>query len=62
MTPSKLAYIAIGVIAGFVLNTNHNAVAEDPEIVWVHTEQDVCGYDDIGLLPLNPKQIEEIVR
>ena len=57
---------ALWFIAGFLccgaFLYDHNAIAIGPEMVWIHTEQDVCGYDDIGLIPLSISDIEGMLK
>lgn len=51
-----------GFIIGALLSTafhyERDVQANEPEIVLVHTEQDVCGYDDVGLKRLTVDMIE----
>lgn len=38
------------------------AQALEPDIVFVHTKEDICGQDDIGLIKLTTKDVEELIE
>ena len=52
----------LGALVSTAFHYDRIAVAEQPDMVLVHYETDVCGYDDIGLMRLNENMIEEKLK
>ena len=63
MTRRDLTYLIAGLVLMYGIQNFNRAEAEPVKrTVFIHTEQDVCGYDDIGLLRLTEEMIEEKIR
>ena len=45
----------------FIGTAMTQATADNPEMVLLKTEVDVCGYDDVGLKRLTVKEIEAML-